>query len=163
MAKPTVYIETSIISYLVAHPSANFLTAACQQVTAEWWEGKRHLYDLFTSELVIAEAKAGDADAVGRRLDLLRGVPELRISDSVKRLAVAFIAQGALPDKAQADAIHIAVAAVHNVDYLLTWNCRHIDNPATKPAVRAVCTGEGYRCPEICTPFEMMEAISDER
>lgn len=163
MAKPSVYIETSIVSYLAARPSANLLTAACQQITTEWWEGQRHLYDLFTSELVIAEAKAGDVDAVGRRLDLLRGIAELTISDDVRRLAVAFIAQGALPDKAQADAIHIAVATVHNVDYLLTWNCRHIGNPATKPAVRAVCTREGYRCPEICTPFEIMEAISDER
>ena len=163
MAKPSVYIETSIVGYLVARPSANLLTAACHQVTADWWEGKRHLYDLFTSELVIAEAKAGDVDAVGRRLELLRGVPELTISDEVKGLAVALVGQGALPDKAQADAIHIAAAAVHNVDYLLTWNCRHIDNPATKPAVRAVCTREGYRCPEICTPFEIMEAISDER
>ena len=163
MAKPSVYIETSIVSYLAARPSANLLTAACQQVTADWWESKRHLYDLFTSELVIVEAKAGDVDAVGRRLDLLRGIAELTISDDVRRLAVAFIAQGALPDKAQADAIHIAVAAVHNVDYLLTWNCRHIGNPATKPAVRAVCTREGYRCPETCTPFEIMEAISDER
>jgi predicted nucleic acid-binding protein len=159
---PTVYIETSIVSYLVARPTANLLSAACQQVTAEWWEGKRHLYDLFTCELVIAEAKAGDAEAAEKRLELLRGIPELTISDDVKRLATALIAQGALPDRAQADAIHIAVAAVHNVDYLLTWNCRHIDNPATKPAVRAVCSSEGYRCPEICTPIEMMEAITDE-
>ncbi len=160
---PTVYIETSIVSYLVARPTANLLSAACQQVTAQWWEGKRHLYDLFTCELVIAEAKAGDAEAAAKRLELLRGIPELTISDDVKRLAIALIAQRALPDRAQADAIHIAVAAVHNVDYLLTWNCRHIDNPATKPAVRAVCTSEGYRCPEICTPIEMMEAITDER
>jgi predicted nucleic acid-binding protein len=159
VAKPSVYIETSILSYLVARPTANLLSAACQQVTSEWWDGKRHLYDLFTSELVIAEAKAGHADAAARRLELLRGVLELTISDDVKRLAVAFIAQGALPDKAQAEAIHIAVAAVHNVDYLLTWNCRHIDNPATKPAVRAVCMSEGYRCPEICTPIEIMQAI----
>lgn len=159
MAKPSVYIETSVLSYLVARPTSNLLSAACQQVTSEWWDRKRHLYDLFTSELVVAEAKAGDAEAAARRLELLRGVLELRISDDVKRPAVAFIAQGALPDKAQADAIHIAVAAVHNVDYLLTWNCRHIDNPATKPAVRAVCMSEGYRCPEICTPIEIMEAI----
>jgi len=162
MGKRSVYVETSIISYIAARPNRNLVTAACQQVTTEWWEDRRLLYDLFTSELVIAEARAGDPAVAAKRLELLRGVSELTISDDVKHLAAAFIAQGALPDQAQADAIHIAVAAVHNVDYLLTWNCRHIDNPATKPAVRAVCTSEGYRCPEICTPIEIMEVGKDE-
>ena len=96
-----------------------------------------------------------------RRLELLRGISELSISNNVKHLATALIEQGALPDKAQADALHIAVAAVHNVEYLLTWNCRHIDNPSTKPAVRAVCSAEGYQCPEICTPIEIMEVNQD--
>ena len=157
MATLSVYIETSIVSYLAARPSRDLLTAACQQITAEWWQDRRHLYDLFTSELVIAESRAGDPDTAAKRLELLRGVPELAISDNAKRVASALIAQGALPDKAQADALHIAVAAVHGVDYLLTWNCRHIDNPLMRPAVRAVCDAEGFRCPETCTPIEIME------
>jgi len=157
MDKSSVYIDTSVVSYLAAHPSRNLVTAACQQITDEWWQGRRHLYILVTSELVIAEARAGEPSMAARRLELLRGIPELVISDNVKRLAAAFIAQGALPDKAQADALHIAVAAVHNIDFLLTWNCRHIDNPSTKPAVRAVCSKEGYQCPEICTPMGIME------
>jgi predicted nucleic acid-binding protein len=157
MDKPSVYRETSIVSYLTARPSRNLITAACQQITAEWWDGRRHLYDLVTSELVIVEVRAGDPYAASKRLELLRGIPELSISDNVKRLATALIARGALPGKAQADALHIAVAAVHNVGYLLTWNCRHIDNPIMKPGVRAVCSAEGYQCPEICTPMEMME------
>jgi len=157
MDKPSVYIDTSVVSYLAAHPSRNLVAAACQQITDEWWEGKRYLYNLVTPELVIAEARAGEPATAARRLELLRGISELVISDNVKRLAAAFIAQGALPDKSQADALHIAVPAVHNVDYLLTWNCGHIDNPSTKPAVRAVCSVEGYQCPEICTPIEIME------
>jgi len=161
MDKQSVYIETSVVGYLAARPSPNLVTAACQQVTTQWWEQRRHRYDLFTSELVIAEARDGDADAAARRLELLRGVTELTISHDAERLAAAFVAQGAIPDKAQADALHIAVAAVHNVDYLLTWNCRHIDNPAVKPAVRAVCAAQGYRCPEICTPLELMEVDHD--
>jgi len=116
MDKSSVYIDTSVVSYLAAHPSRNLVTAACQQITDEWWQGRRHLYILVTSELVIAEASAGEPSMAARRLELLRGIPELVISDNVKRLAAAFIAQGALPDKAQADALHIAVAAVHNID-----------------------------------------------
>jgi len=152
-----VYIETTIVSYQAARLSRNLLTAACQQATTQWWEERRHRFDCFTSELVIEEAKAGEPVMAAKRLDLLRGVSELTINDSVKRLAAAFIAQGALPEKAQADALHIAVAAVHDMDYLLTWNCRHIDNPSSKPAVRAICKVKGYGCPEICTPIEIME------
>ncbi len=157
MEKFSVYIETSIISYLAAKPSRDLLTAACQQITAEWWEDKRNEYNLFTSELVVAEAKTGDQDAAAKRLKLLRGVSELKITDDVRQIAATLVTQGALPGKAQADALHIAIAAVHGMDYLLTWNCRHIDNPATKPLVRKVCSEEGYLCPEICTPIEIME------
>jgi predicted nucleic acid-binding protein len=160
--KASVYIETSILSFLASRPSRDLIAAACQQMTAEWWEMRRHQYELFTSELVIAEAKAGDQDAAIKRLELLRGIPELSVTDGVKHLAASFLESGALPGRAQADALHIAVAAVHRVNYLLTWNCRHIDNPSTKPAVRAVCAREGYTCPEICTPVEMMEANQDD-
>jgi len=139
------------------------LTAACQQITAEWWEDKRNTYDLFTSELVVAESRAGDQDIVAKRLRLLQGISELKITDDVRQLAAALVAQGALPGKAQADALHIATAAVHRIDYLLTWNCRHIDNPATKPSVRRVCSSEGYLCPEICTPIEIMEVSENEQ
>lgn len=163
MRRASVYIETSIVSYLAAHPSANLLAAACQQVTREWWETERRDFKLFISELVVLEAKAGDAHAAARRLALLRGIPELRITDAVKDLAEEFLSEGALPAKAQADALHIAVAAVHRVDYLLTWNCRHIDNPATKPAIRSVCASNGIACPEICTPIEIREMGHEER
>jgi len=133
------------------------MTAACQQVTTEWWEGSRSLYDVFTSALVVAESREGNPRTARDRLDLLRGIAVLRTTEKAKELARALIAEGALPQKAQADALHIAIATVHRVDYLLTWNCRHIDNPATKPLVRGVCASQGYVCPEICTPFEIME------
>lgn len=163
MGKPSIYIETSIVSYLAARQSRDLVTAACQRVTAEWWEDRRPEYDLFTSELVIAEARAGDPETAAKRLELLRGIPELAITDNVKRLAAALIAPNALPQKAQADAVHISVPALHQVEYLLTWNCRHIDNPVTKPVVRAICDTEGFSCPEICTPMEIMEINRDER
>lgn len=158
MKKPTIYIETSIISYLAARSSPDLTIAACQLVTSTWWEGSRTFYDVVTSALVVTESKEGDKQVAKRRLDFLRGVPVLRTTENAIELARALTAAGtALPRKAEADALHIAIAAVHNVDYLLTWNCRHIDNPATKPIIRELCALHGYACPEICTPFEMVE------
>jgi hypothetical protein len=111
-----------------------------------------------TSALVVTESAEGDPLSAKRRLDFLKGIQVLRITDKAAKLARILTGQGAaLPRKAQADALHIAIAVIHSVDYLLTWNCRHIDNPATKPLVRKVCVSQGYTCPEICTPFEIME------
>jgi predicted nucleic acid-binding protein len=160
--KPTIYIETSIISYLAAKPSPDLMTAACQQVTAEWWEGSGRLYDVVTSALVVAESREGNQRTANSRLDLLRGIRALKTTEEAKELGRALIKERALPQRAQADALHIAIAVVHGVDFLLTWNCRHIDNPATKPLVREVCASHGYVCPEICTPFEIMELAEDE-
>lgn len=157
MKKPTIYIETSIISYLAAKPSPDLMTAACQQVTAEWWEGPRESYNVVASALVVAECRKGNPHTAKKRIELLRGIPVLKTTDDAKELARALTTEGALPHKAQADALHIAVATAHKAHYLLTWNCRHIDNPATKPFVRQVCASHGYTCPEICTPFEIME------
>jgi predicted nucleic acid-binding protein len=158
----TIYVETSIISYLAGKPSKENLIAACQQATHSWWTNHRHRYELFTSQLVIAEANRGDSKVSEKRLSYLKGIPELLITSDVRDLAAALITQGALPKKAEADGLHIAAAAVHNIDLLLTWNCRHIDNPNTKPIVRSVCAMQGYQYPEICTPIELLEVINNE-
>ena len=121
-----------------------------------WWEDERPRYDLFTSELVTVEAAAGDRSAASGRLDVLREIPELPVDDETRTLATKLIEGGGVPASAPADALHIAIATVHGVDYLLTWNFRHIDNVATKPTIRAICAAEGYRCPEICTPLELL-------
>lgn len=151
----SVYIETSVVSYLAARPSKNLLAAAWQQVSFDWWHQERHKYALFTSELVIAEASAGDKEFAKIRLSLLKDIPELKIDDEARDLGGRFIEDGVLPPVARGDAIHIAVAAVQKVDFLLTWNCRHIDNAKTKPAVRRLCAALGFLCPEICTPLEL--------
>jgi len=138
------------------------LIAACQRSTRDWWETCRSLFSLHISELVVAEARRGDCETAGKRLDYLRGIPELHVTPESRDVAKALVEQGALPQKAQTDALHIAVAAVHHMDLLLTWNCRHIDNPVTKPIVRSVCAVIGFPCPEICTPIQLLEAIVDE-
>ena len=154
--RKSLYIETSVISYLAARPSRNLVAAAWQQVTAEWWETHRDRFDLFISELVIAEVSEGSAEAAARRLDLIKNIPELEITRDVEQLAQKLVEEGALPKNAMDDAVHIALAAVHGVDYLLTWNYRHIDNAERRPLVRTVCAIAGHKCPEICTPQELM-------
>lgn len=155
MAK-IVYIETSIVSYLTALPARDLVAAAWQNATSRWWETQRGRFELFTSQLTVGEAARGHPDAAKRRLAALAGIPHLSMPEALTDLAVALLAEGALPRKATDDAVHVAVSAYHNVDYLLTWNCRHIDNAETKPLMRSICAVQGYTCPEICTPLELM-------
>lgn len=122
----------------------------------EWWNNARTHYEAFISELVVAEASGGDQVAAQRRLDAARGIPELLIDREAEELATRFIQAGAVPGNAGVDALHVAVATVHGVDCLLTWNCRHINNAETKPILRSVCAVAGCTCPEICTPEELM-------
>ena len=152
----TVYIETSIVSYLTACPARDLLAAAWQNATSRWWETQRQRFELFTSQLVVDESTEGDPDAARRRLGALADIPHLPVPDPVTDLATFLLAEGALPQKATDDALHVAVCAYHGVDYLLTWNCRHIDNAEMKPLMRSVCAVHGYTCSEICTPLELM-------
>ncbi len=154
--KKRVYVDTSIISYLTARPSRNILAAAWQQVTEEWWDTQRRRFDLSKSEVVLAGAGQGNPDAAQRRIERLRDVPGLAVTESVAALARKLLEEGALPREATDDAMHVAIAAVHGIDYLLTLNCRRLDNAERKPEVRRVCSELGYRCPEICTPQEQM-------
>ncbi len=151
----TVYIETSIISYLAARPSRDLLAAAHQEMTRTWWDRHRTRFEVFISPLVREESQRGDQDAAQRRVGELSGIPMLEMVEEAHSLAAALVSEGALPSAAQDDAAHIALAAVHNMDYLLTWNCRHIDNAEMKPVIRSVCAKHGYNCPEICTPEEL--------
>jgi len=160
MAK-SVYIETSIVSYLTARPSRDVRAAAWQQITSQWWENVRPDYDLFTSELVIVEASAGNSEAAARRLEALQGIAEISVDEEVQELADHLISKGGFPSGTEADALHVAVAAVHRIDYLLTWNFRHIDNAAKKPIIRSICVAAGYSCPEICTPMELLQEDED--
>jgi len=152
----SVYIETSIVSYLTARPSQNLLVAAWQGITVEWWDYHRLGFQLCTSGLVLEEAGRGDPEAAARRIACLEGMPLLAATDEVMELAGKLLAPGPLPLAAAEDAFHIALSAVHTVDYFLTWNFRHIDNAQTKPHVREQCMRNGYACPEICTPQELI-------
>jgi hypothetical protein len=158
----SIYIETSIPSYLTGRPSRDLRTAAWQQITVQWWEEAREHYELFTSELVISEASEGRPEAAQRRLDSLRSVTELVVDPEMESLAAKLIAEGGFPAPAEVDALHVAIAAVQGIDLFLTWNCRHINNAETKPIVRSICAIAGYTCPEICTPQELLPEDANE-
>lgn len=157
MSKPTVYIETTIPSYLTAWRSPELVMAANQEATRSWWDTARPRFELFVSQVVLFEAGAGDQDAATRRLATIRDLPLLELSVKAEALAGRLLARAALPEKARLDALHIAVAAIHGMDYLLTWNCRHIANAVKRPLIEVICRAEGYEPPIICTPLELME------
>jgi hypothetical protein len=154
--KRKVYIESTVPSYLVAVPSRDLLIAAHQQVTSEWWRTQSVVFDLYVSQFVRDEVARGDAELAARRLGIIKDLALLDITDDVLELGEAFVARRIIPKKAGTDALHIAVAAVHGMDFLLSWNCKHIANAAIVRAIEAVCRMRGFECPVICTPEELM-------
>jgi hypothetical protein len=159
--KRSLYIESTIPSYLVAVPSRDLLIAAHQQVTAEWWETRRVEFDLCVSQFILDEIGRGDAEVAKKRVDAVKGIPLLDITDDVLALAESLLSLRIIPRKAGTDAIHIALAAVHSIDFLLTWNCKHIANAAMIRDIEAVCRMRGFPCPVICTPEELMGGSYD--
>ena len=155
--KSKVYLETTIVSYLVASPTQDVVQAAHQQVTREWW-ARRERFDLFVSRPVLAEARRGDTTAAARRLDALASIPVLSMNRGVTTLARTLIQTGTLPTKGRLDALHVATAAVNGMNYLLTWNLRHLANAAIRGRIEDTCRKAGIQPPIICTPEELMEA-----
>jgi predicted nucleic acid-binding protein len=156
-SRGNVYVETTVLSYLAARPSRDLRVAAHQQITAEWWDSRRHHFALFVCQLVVEEASAGDPDAASRRLGYLADLTLLELSDATLSLAEKLLAEGAVPIVAAEDALHIAVASVHGMHYLMTWNFKHIANAATRSQIETVCNDAGYDMPVICTPEELLE------
>jgi hypothetical protein len=156
--KSKLYIESSIFSYLAARPSRDVIVAGQQASTLRWWKDRRRDYQIFISKLVWQEVGQGDAAAVERRLQLIRPLPWLQVTSEVVRLTRALVGRKALPPNAADDATHIALGAVYRMEFLLTWNFTHINNPATEELVRIVCGQHGFPCPVICTPDQLLSS-----
>jgi hypothetical protein len=154
--KPSVYVETTIISYLAARRSRNLVVRAHQGLTRRWWR-RRAAFDAFASPLVVEEAGRGDVAARRRRRSLLRDLPLLEITDESRTVARQLLARGPLPAQAEGDALHIGVAAVHGMEYLVTWNCRHIANAWMRSQIEEVIRELGYEPPVLCTPEELLQ------
>lgn len=158
--KPSLYLETGVISYLVARPSRDIIVAGRQQLTREWWDQHRVEFALTASQLVLREAERGDAEAAAQRAAILAELELLALTDSARELARQLLAAGALPAKAPEDALHIASAASHGINVLLTWNFKHIANPFTWGAIWRVIDQAGYVPPTICTPEQLLEEVA---
>lgn len=145
-----------MVSYLTARPSRDVVAAAHQQISLDWWERRRHDFDLVASLLVVNEARLGNPESAARRLAILEGISLLEVTAPAQTLAVAIVQKGLLPQTAYPDTLHIATAAVHQVDYLLTWNCTHIANAEILPRIALICEPCGVVLPYICTPEELL-------
>lgn len=160
--KPTVYVETTIISYLVGWLNRNDLqVAAHQEITRRWWTRRRSEFDLYASTVVFDEAAEGDAALAAERLRFLQEVTLLRVPDRAHQLKSELLRRTQIPQKAETDALHIALAAVHGMEFLATWNCKHIANGLILPLVYDVCRMEGYEPPLVCTPHELLGENDD--
>ncbi|MCG8365208.1 MAG: type II toxin-antitoxin system VapC family toxin [Pseudanabaenales cyanobacterium] len=155
--KLKVYIETSVVSYLVARPNRDIIVAAHQQITNEWWRNKRSQFENYASQLVVNEASSGEVEMAQKRLEALADIKLLETTEEAVELANDFISKGPLSEKATEDALHIAIAFVNGLDYLITWNCKHIANARMRHKIEQLCRARGYEPALICTPEELLE------
>ena len=155
--KPSVYVETSVVSYLTGNTSRDVIVAGRQALTVEWWATCRQNFDVFISALVVTEAEDGDPMAARKRLAVMEGIPALDVTDEAKALARQLVDGGPIPKEYPEDALHIAVCALNGMDYLVTWNCTHLANATIRRQVERLLEAAGFVCPVICTPEELME------
>jgi len=155
----SVYLETTVPRYLVARPSRDLIVAAHQQISQEWWDTARERFDLYVSEAVLDEIRGGDAGYAAQRTELLAEVDILAFSDDVEDLIRAYRRRLGLVGSATADLPHFAYAVAYNMDYLVTWNCKHIANGQVIRRLNVVNAGLGRPTPVIVTPEELLEAL----
>ena len=150
-----IYIESTIPSYVVARPARDLLQAARQQLTRDWWDLKREKHELFTSQVVIDEITGGEVAMATQRLAVMAGITLLGSTEEAETLTQRILDSGLLPTDADRDAAHIALATVHRMDVLLSWNCRHIANAAIQARLRELAAKSGLTLPVLCTPDEL--------
>ncbi len=151
----SVYVETTIVGHAAGRIYPDPFVAARQQVTRDWWRNEASVFEIFISQLVLEECSEGDPSAAAERRELVKDIDLQESTDEVDDLAAALIAGKAIPASEPRDAFHIAIAAVNGVDYLLTWNCKHIANARLRSRIEQVCRDVGFEPPIICTPDEL--------
>jgi hypothetical protein len=154
--KPTLYLETTVLSYYSSRPNRDIVISARQQITHAWWDKRIQEFDVFVSDLVLEEAGKGDPVAAIKRLEAISTFSILEIDGDSSKIAKALVAEGAIPQEYPEDAIHIGVASVNGMDYILTWNFAHINNAENREKIARVVDRHGYICPVICTPEELL-------
>lgn len=159
--RPRVYVETSVVSYLTARSSRDVVVLGHQETTRAWWGSSLPHYDVYVSELVHFEASRGDPGAASERLKVMTQFPVLAISESARELAENYIREIPLPTKANADALHLAIATLNRMDYVVTWNCEHIAQGRVKRRLEEINRARGLAVPTVCTPEELFCENSD--
>jgi hypothetical protein len=154
----SVYIETTITGHLTSRLPSDTEIAGQMLATRRWWRDERRRFELFTSLLVHDEALQGDAGAASERLSVITGIPLVPTTDAAVKLADELLAHAALPATARVDALHLGTATANGLDFLLTWNCRHLANAVLRPKIEEICRRSGFEPPIICTPYDLMEA-----
>ncbi len=155
--KSSLYLESTIPSYLAARPSRDLIVAAHQQITHDWWQQARGKFDLYISEAVLEEISVGDPDAATRRQSFLDGLSILALTEEVVALAEEYQSQLGLAPGAQLDGVHLAFASVYEMAYLLTWNCKHLANGVIIQRLQTINVSLGRFTPVIVTPEELLE------
>ena len=155
--KESIYLETTVVSYYTSRPSRDIIILAHQEITREWWSTAAKRFNIFISEIVIEEAGLGDEEAAKRRLEELRVFPHLELNDVVEKMAQIYMEKLDIPEKSFRDTAHLAVASVHNIDYLVTWNCAHLANGEVIKKLVKINKFFNIQTPIICTPEELME------
>ncbi len=151
----SVYIESSVISYLASKPSRDIVVAVRQRITLDWWETQRANFELRISPVVLREIQRGDPQAAQKRLAVIDGISMLDFTEKSYELAGLLMSENAVPAGSADDALHIAIAATQEVDYLLTWNFKHINNAQKKNKIFNIVTLAGFVCPQLCSPEEL--------
>lgn len=162
MSLPTVYLETSVVSYLASKPSSNLLRAARQLSSVDWWENHRHKFSLMTSTFTLDEAMKGDKHAAEKRISYLDSVPLLDVNESVLHLMGSIQKSGIMPEDCEVDIGHISVASCHEVEILLTWNCSHIANPFIARKLEPLIRAHGFKMPYLATPNSLLGDENEE-
>lgn len=157
----SVYLETTVLSYLVSLPSRDIVIAGHQQTTQDWWADRKNAFQCFISQVVLDEIGAGDPSEVKKRRSVADTLNLLAVTQDAEKLTEAIMKSRVLPPKAVRDAAHIAVASVHSVEFLLTWNCKHLANAQIAKRIAAICKSSGFQMPIICTPLELLEEFED--
>ena len=155
--KESIYLETTVVSYYTSKPSRDIIVLAHQEITRQWWSMAIKRYDVFISEVVTEEAMLGNQEAVKRRLEELKDFSHLKLNDKVEGMAQVYMEKLEIPEKSFRDAAHLAVASVHNIDYLVTWNCTHLANGKVIKKLMKINESFGIHTPIICMPEELME------
>jgi predicted nucleic acid-binding protein len=159
LERPTVFLDTTILSYVVGGASRDPLVARHQRITRIWWKRYRHRFELVLSDRVVQEMRRGSPAKSKERLQLTESIRSVVCEAHHEAFAHELLRPGALPLKAELDALHIAVAAFNSVQFLLTWNCRHLANPTIAGKVAQTCATHDLACPRVCTPETLMRVF----